>query len=94
MKVLAIDTSNFTLGIALIDGNQVMGEYITNLKKNHSVRVMPAIETLLKDCDTLPKELDKIVVAKGPGSYTGSSYWCDDCQNFSLDIEYTTIRGF
>ena len=71
MKVLAIDTSNFTLGIALIDGNQVMGEYITNLKKNHSVRVMPAIETLLKDCDTLPKELDKIVVAKGPGSYTG-----------------------
>lgn len=71
MKVLAIDTSNFTLGIALIDGNQVMGEYITNLKKNHSVRVMPAIETLLKDCDTLSKELDKIVVAKGPGSYTG-----------------------
>ena len=71
MKVLAIDTSNFTLGIALIDGNRVMGEYITNLKKNHSVRVMPAIETLLKDCDTLPKELDKIVVAKGPGSYTG-----------------------
>ncbi|MFB5284691.1 tRNA (adenosine(37)-N6)-threonylcarbamoyltransferase complex dimerization subunit type 1 TsaB [Peribacillus sp. Hz7] len=71
MKVLAIDTSNFTLGIALIDGNRVIGEYITNLKKNHSVRVMPAIETLLKDCDTLPKELDKIVVAKGPGSYTG-----------------------
>lgn len=71
MKVLAIDTSNFTLGIALIDGNQVIGEYITNLKKNHSVRVMPAIETLLKDCDTQPKELDKIVVAKGPGSYTG-----------------------
>ena len=55
MKVLAIDTSNFTLGIALIDGNQVIGEYITNLKKNHSVRVMPAIETLLKDCDTNAK---------------------------------------
>ena len=71
MKVLAIDTSNSTLGIALIDGNQVMGEYITNVKKNHSVRVMPAIETLLKDCDTKPRDLEKIVVAKGPGSYTG-----------------------
>jgi tRNA threonylcarbamoyladenosine biosynthesis protein TsaB len=71
MKVLAIDTSNSTLGIALIEGNQVMGEYITNVKKNHSVRVMPAIETLLKDCDTKPNDLDKIVVAKGPGSYTG-----------------------
>ncbi|WP_285769131.1 tRNA (adenosine(37)-N6)-threonylcarbamoyltransferase complex dimerization subunit type 1 TsaB [Peribacillus sp. SI8-4] len=71
MKVLAIDTSNFTLGVALVDGSQVIGEYTTNLKKNHSVRVMPAIETLLKDCDTVPKELTKIVVARGPGSYTG-----------------------
>lgn len=71
MKVLAIDTSNSILGVALIDDDQVVGEYITNVKRNHSVRVMPAIETLLKDCETQPKDIDKIVVAKGPGSYTG-----------------------
>ena len=71
MKVLAIDTSNYTLGIALISQDQVVGEYMTNLKKNHSVRVMPAIENLLNDCDVKPAELSKIVVAKGPGSYTG-----------------------
>ncbi|MFO1441724.1 tRNA (adenosine(37)-N6)-threonylcarbamoyltransferase complex dimerization subunit type 1 TsaB [Bacillus sp. Bva_UNVM-123] len=71
MKVLSIDTSNYALGVALIDGEQVKGEYITNLKKNHSVRVMPAIETLMKDCDIQPAELERIVVAKGPGSYTG-----------------------
>lgn len=71
MKVLSIDTSNYTLGVALLDGSEVKGEYITNLKKNHSVRVMPAIEILMKDCDIKPAELEKIVVAKGPGSYTG-----------------------
>jgi tRNA threonylcarbamoyladenosine biosynthesis protein TsaB len=71
MKVLAIDTSTFTLGIALTEGDQVIGEYVTNLKKNHSLRVMPAIEALLKDCDTQPSELGKVVVARGPGSYTG-----------------------
>ncbi len=71
MKILAIDTSNYALGIALLNGEQVVGEYITNLKKNHSVRAMPAIERLMKDCDMKPSELDKIVVAKGPGSYTG-----------------------
>nr|WP_315364423.1 tRNA (adenosine(37)-N6)-threonylcarbamoyltransferase complex dimerization subunit type 1 TsaB [Cytobacillus firmus] len=71
MKVLAIDTSNYPLGVALLDGDQVIGEYITNVKKNHSVRVMPAIDTLIKDCGVKPAELDKIVVAKGPGSYTG-----------------------
>jgi tRNA threonylcarbamoyladenosine biosynthesis protein TsaB len=71
MKALAIDTTNNVLGIAVVDEEKVIGEYITNLKKNHSVRAMPAIERLLSDCDLSPKQLDKIVVATGPGSYTG-----------------------
>ncbi|CAH0347688.1 tRNA (adenosine(37)-N6)-threonylcarbamoyltransferase complex dimerization subunit type 1 TsaB [Bacillus sp. CECT 9360] len=71
MKTLAIDTSNFALGIALAEEQNVVGEYITNIKKNHSLRVMPAIETLLRDCEIKPAELEKIVVARGPGSYTG-----------------------
>lgn len=71
MKILAIDTSNYALGVALLDGNQVIGEYITNVKKNHSVRAMPAIEKLMDDCDWKPTDLEKIIVAKGPGSYTG-----------------------
>lgn len=71
MKVLAIDTSNNPLGIALLDNEKVIGEYITNLKKNHSIRVMPAIEQLMRDCEIETSELGKIVVAKGPGSYTG-----------------------
>jgi tRNA threonylcarbamoyladenosine biosynthesis protein TsaB len=71
MKALAIDTTNNVLGIAIVDEEKVIGEYITNLKKNHSVRAMPAIERLLNDCDLNPKQIDKIVVASGPGSYTG-----------------------
>ncbi|TDL61332.1 tRNA (adenosine(37)-N6)-threonylcarbamoyltransferase complex dimerization subunit type 1 TsaB [Neobacillus sp. YX16] len=71
MTILAIDTSNYPLGVALIEDNQVLGEYITNLKKNHSVRIMPAIQTLMKDCERVPAQLTKIVVAQGPGSYTG-----------------------
>ncbi len=71
MTILAIDTSNYPLGVALIEDNQVLGEYMTNLKKNHSVRIMPAIQTLMKDCERTPAQLTKMVVAKGPGSYTG-----------------------
>ena len=71
MKALAIDTTNNVLGIAIVDEQTVIGEYITNLKKNHSVRAMPAIERLLHDCDLTPKNLDKVIVATGPGSYTG-----------------------
>lgn len=71
MKVLAIDTSTFVMGVALIDGEKVIGEVITNLKKNHSIRLMPAIDELMKDAGIHPKELQRIVVAHGPGSYTG-----------------------
>jgi tRNA threonylcarbamoyladenosine biosynthesis protein TsaB len=71
MTILAIDTSNYPLGVALLTDEAVIGEYITNIKVNHSVRAMPAIQSLMNDCGVDPKQLTKIVVAKGPGSYTG-----------------------
>lgn len=71
MTILCIDTSTYVMGVALCDDNKVIGEYSTNTKKNHSIRLMPAIEQLMKDCDITPSMLHKIVVAKGPGSYTG-----------------------
>ncbi|MGB8000369.1 MAG: tRNA (adenosine(37)-N6)-threonylcarbamoyltransferase complex dimerization subunit type 1 TsaB [Anaerobacillus sp.] len=71
MKVLAIDSSNYCMGVSVMDGDTIVGEIITNLKKNHSVRLMPAIEQMLEEVQIKPDELDRIVVAEGPGSYTG-----------------------
>ncbi|GAB3799318.1 tRNA (adenosine(37)-N6)-threonylcarbamoyltransferase complex dimerization subunit type 1 TsaB [Virgibacillus kimchii] len=71
MNLLAIDTSNQAMGVALLQDNQILGEIVTNIKKNHSVRLMPAIEQMMKEVSIAPEELNKIVVAKGPGSYTG-----------------------
>lgn len=71
MRVLAIDTSNQTLTIALCEEQQLLGEYTLSVKKNHSLSLMPAISKLMKEVDLLPSELDRIVVAEGPGSYTG-----------------------
>ncbi|MCY7780979.1 tRNA (adenosine(37)-N6)-threonylcarbamoyltransferase complex dimerization subunit type 1 TsaB [Bacillus haynesii] len=71
MTILAIDTSNLTLGVALIKDGKMIAEHISHLKKNHSVRAMPAIDELLKECGLEPSDLTQIAVAKGPGSYTG-----------------------
>jgi len=71
MKVLAIDTSNQAMSIAVLDGERIIGEITTNIKRNHSERLMPAIDELMNDVQWKPSELDRIVVAKGPGSYTG-----------------------
>lgn len=68
---LAIDTSTSVLGVAVADETKVIAEWITNEKKNHSVRLMPAINRVLEEVELTPKQLDRIIVAKGPGSYTG-----------------------
>ncbi|ASK61239.1 tRNA (adenosine(37)-N6)-threonylcarbamoyltransferase complex dimerization subunit type 1 TsaB [Virgibacillus phasianinus] len=71
MNVLAIDTSNQIMGVAVVKNNVLLGEIVTNLTKNHSVRLMPAISQLMKDTSMSPEQLDEIIVAKGPGSFTG-----------------------
>lgn len=71
MNILAIDTSNQVLGIAIVSDGKVVGEVVTNVKKGHSQRLMPAINYLMKEVDFQPEQLDQIAVAKGPGSYTG-----------------------
>jgi tRNA threonylcarbamoyladenosine biosynthesis protein TsaB len=59
------------MGVAILKENQISGEIVTNIKKNHSVRLMPAIDQLMKEVSMTTEELNKIVVARGPGSYTG-----------------------
>ena len=71
MKVLAFDTSSRALSLAVLEDKQVFAETTINIKKNHSITLMPAIDFLMASLDWTPKDLDRIVVAEGPGSYTG-----------------------
>ena len=71
MKVLAFDTSSKALSLAILEDKQVLAETTINIKKNHSITLMPAIDFLMASLDWTPKNLDRIVVAEGPGSYTG-----------------------
>ena len=71
MKLLLIDTSNQPLSVALTDGNDVLAEITNNSKTNHSVQLMPMIERLFNESNMSKNDLDGIVVAEGPGSYTG-----------------------
>lgn len=71
MKILAFDTSNKTLSVAILEDDRLLADITINIKKNHSVSLMPAIDFLMSSADLEPKDLDRIVVAQGPGSYTG-----------------------
>ncbi|MHC5267581.1 tRNA (adenosine(37)-N6)-threonylcarbamoyltransferase complex dimerization subunit type 1 TsaB [Enterococcus sp. LJL98] len=71
MKILALDTSNQTLAIGMIEGKKVLGQLQTTINKNHSVTLMPALTQLVAQVGLKPSDFERIVVAEGPGSYTG-----------------------
>lgn len=71
MKILALDSSNQALSVALVEDGQLQAETLLTIKKNHSVSLMPVVDFLVAQVGWQPSDLDKIVVAQGPGSYTG-----------------------
>ncbi|MCI1974505.1 MAG: tRNA (adenosine(37)-N6)-threonylcarbamoyltransferase complex dimerization subunit type 1 TsaB [Limosilactobacillus sp.] len=71
MKILAIDTSNHPMSVAVVEDDQLLATETLNMVRNHSIYLMPAINKLFKLVKWQPEEVDRIVVAQGPGSYTG-----------------------
>ena len=71
LKILAIDTSNHPMSIALVEDDRLMAQTTLNMVRNHSVYVLPTIERLMDDLGWTPTDLNRVVVANGPGSYTG-----------------------
>ncbi|WP_282020059.1 tRNA (adenosine(37)-N6)-threonylcarbamoyltransferase complex dimerization subunit type 1 TsaB [Planomicrobium okeanokoites] len=71
MIYLGIDTSNSPLAIALAKEDAILIEETSNLKINHSLTAMPAVEELMAKAKVSPAQLTHIAVAEGPGSYTG-----------------------
>ncbi len=68
--ILAVDTSTQSVGLALYDGYQVIGESIWQSKNHHTIEIGPAIEQLFKQCGYQYQDLKGCGVALGPGSFT------------------------
>ncbi|MFR0583727.1 tRNA (adenosine(37)-N6)-threonylcarbamoyltransferase complex dimerization subunit type 1 TsaB [Limosilactobacillus mucosae] len=71
MKILAIDTSNHPMSVALVENDQLLATTTLNMVRNHSIFLLPVIDDLFQKVQWQPQDLDRIVVAQGPGSYTG-----------------------
>ncbi|MBM4441185.1 MAG: tRNA (adenosine(37)-N6)-threonylcarbamoyltransferase complex dimerization subunit type 1 TsaB [Candidatus Rokubacteria bacterium] len=71
MRVLAVDTSTMAGGVAVLDGERVIGESLLDVRTTHSERLMLAVDRALGDAGWPPASLDGFAVAVGPGSFTG-----------------------
>lgn len=72
MLVLAIDTATKIGSVALYDDKiGVIGEINLYVKVNHSNVIMDAVDSLFKLSGLTIKDVDRIAVTIGPGSFTG-----------------------
>jgi tRNA threonylcarbamoyladenosine biosynthesis protein TsaB len=69
--LLAIDTSTHTIGMALYDGVQVLGEIAWVNQDYHTAQLAPAVNQLLTWAGLDGQDLRVVAVAIGPGSFTG-----------------------
>ncbi|HUG33574.1 MAG TPA: tRNA (adenosine(37)-N6)-threonylcarbamoyltransferase complex dimerization subunit type 1 TsaB [Anaerolineales bacterium] len=68
--LLAVDTSNAQMGLALYDGAQVIGEFSWRSSQRHTVELAPAVSDLIARCGLKIDQVTALGVALGPGSFT------------------------
>ncbi|MFO7587221.1 MAG: tRNA (adenosine(37)-N6)-threonylcarbamoyltransferase complex dimerization subunit type 1 TsaB [Gemmatimonadota bacterium] len=71
MLSLALDTSTPLGSVALGEGGQLLAESILPVRAVHSEAVLPEIDRLLRSCGRSVREVERVVVGAGPGSFTG-----------------------
>ena len=71
MYLLAMDTSNQAMSVAVMHDQTLLAETTINHNKKHSSQLLPTMQHLLQLSGLTVDQIDRIVVAQGPGSYTG-----------------------
>lgn len=71
MNYLVIETSAHTVSVAVVTLEGVLGELTMNTGHTHSEKLMPVMDALLEQLDLSLSDLQGLVVASGPGSFTG-----------------------
>ncbi|MFN7926374.1 MAG: tRNA (adenosine(37)-N6)-threonylcarbamoyltransferase complex dimerization subunit type 1 TsaB [Blastocatellia bacterium] len=71
ITVLAIDTSQSVLGLALLRGSSLLASLLDDSGLPHSQRLFPLIESTLREHHLAITDIDLFAVNTGPGSFTG-----------------------
>jgi len=71
MKILAYDTSNKFLSVAVLDEEELLSNFHKDIGIKHSSMLMPTIDKTLKRAHLELKNIDAIALNIGPGSFTG-----------------------
>jgi len=95
MKFLYIDTSSSYLYSAILNDTSIISEVKKEFGQSLSEEALPEIVKLFEDNNLEAKDIDKIIVVNGPGSFTGIRIGITIAKIFawSLNIPIITISG-
>lgn len=71
MKLLGLDSSGLVASVAIVEDDNLLGEYTVNYKKTHSQTLLPMLDEVAKMIELELDTIDAIAIAGGPGSFTG-----------------------
>lgn len=90
MKILAIDTATEACSVALLDDEQCY-EIFEVIPRQHTERVLPMVDELLKKSATSLSQLDAIAFNSGPGSFTGVRVGTSVAQGLAFSCNLSVI---
>ncbi len=70
-RILGIETSTAAGSVALVEDGRRAGEAEIDTRLNHSARLLPVLDELLRRAGWEVSDLDGVGVGVGPGSFTG-----------------------
>ncbi|MDA8708553.1 tRNA (adenosine(37)-N6)-threonylcarbamoyltransferase complex dimerization subunit type 1 TsaB [Hellea sp.] len=71
MLILGLDTTGAYCSVALCDDARVLGYKSENIGRGHAERLAPMVQEVFAEAGLAAKDVDKIAVCTGPGSFTG-----------------------
>ena len=71
MKILALDSSGLVASVAVVENDNLLGEYTMNYKKTHTQTLLPMLDQVAGMMELDLNTIDVIAVSAGPGSFTG-----------------------
>ncbi len=86
MKILAIETTDQSGSVALLDGRQIVSEARLPRQQRSAQSLAPAIAAELAAAGWLPNDIQLVAVAIGPGSFTGLRVGVTTAKTFAYAI--------
>jgi tRNA threonylcarbamoyladenosine biosynthesis protein TsaB len=91
VRLLALETATLEVGAAVLEGDHLLAVSSSRPGRLHVETLHPAIERVLIESDTPPRDLDAVAVDVGPGLFTGLRVGIAAAKAFALALSIPVV---